>query len=239
MTGRRGRVSTARSTLVSLVLAATAAGLVACGTNAPPDGAAAPATVNTRDDGYAGTLVTDPPMRPAEVLLRDTRGAPHPLDQVGDEGVIALFFGFTHCDDVCPTTMADLAAARRALPEPLAQRVEVAFVTVDPRRDTARVLDRWLGRFDPSFVGLRGPVAQVHQLEDSLYAAQSAVEKPTGGPGHHHGDSDGASGSAEGYEVSHSGSVYVFGPGGRSLLYTGGTTPAEYTADLTRLLGSP
>ena len=238
MTGRRGLVSTTRSTLVSLVLAATTIGLVACGSDTSRDGTARPANVTTRGDGYAGTLVTDPPMRPAEVTLRDTRGALHPLDQVGDEGVTALFFGFTHCDDVCPTTMADLAAARRALPASLAQRVEVVFVTVDPRRDTARVLDRWLGRFDPSFVGLRGPVVQVHQLEDSLYAAQSAVDESTGGPGHHHGDSGGGPGGAEGYEVSHSGSVYVFGPGGRSLLYTGGTTPAEYAADFTRLLGS-
>ena len=238
MTGRRGRVSMTRSTLVSLVLAATTTGLVACGTDTSRDGTAAPATVTTGDDGYAGTLVADPPMRPADVVLRDGLGAPHPLDRVGGDGVTALFFGFTHCDDVCPTTMADLAAARRALPTALAQRVEVAFVTVDPRRDTAPVLDRWLGRFDPSFVGLRGPMAQVHQLEDSLYAAQSAVEEPTGGPGHHHGDSDGGSGGADGYEVSHSGSVYVFGPGGRSLVYTGGTTPAEYAADFTRLLGS-
>ena len=234
MTGRRA--SATRSTLVSLVLAATATGLVACGADTPRDGAAASVTVNSRDDGYAGTLVADPPLRPADVVLRDTRGAPHPLDPDGQQGVTALFFGFTHCEDVCPTTMADLAAARRALPASLAQRVEVVFVTVDPRRDTVRVLDRWLGRFDPSFVGLRGPVARVHRLEDSLYAAQSAVEQPTGGRGHHHGDPDASSGSPDDYEVSHTGSVYVFGPGGRSLLYTGGTTAPEYARDFTRLL---
>ena len=225
-----------RSTLVSLVLAATTMGLVACGADTSRDGTAAPATITTRDDGYAGTLVADPPMRPADVVLRDTRGAPHALDRVAQEGVTALFFGFTHCDDVCPTTMADLAAARRALPASLAQRVEVVFVTVDPRRDTARVLDRWLGRFDPSFVGLRGPVAQVHQLEDSLFAAQSAVKQPAGAPGHHHGNNDGQPSSAGDYEVSHSGSVYVFGPGGRSLLYTGGTSAPEYARDFTHLL---
>lgn len=229
--------SRTRSTLAVIVWAAATVALGACGTDGDRDASAA-VTMRTADDGYAGRLVADPPMRPASVVLRDTHGRAYPLDRVGQVEVVALFFGFTRCGDVCPTTMADLAAARRSLPASLAQRVEVVFVTVDPRRDTRQVLDRWLDRFDPRFVGLRGPLALVHQAEDSLYAAQSSVDRPTGGDDHHHSGSSESPSRRDGYEVSHSGSVYVFAPGGRSLLYTGGTTAPEYAADFTRLLES-
>ena len=90
----------------------------------------------------------------------------------------------------------------------------------------------------PGFLGLRGSVQQVHRVERSLYADLS-VKTATGRhhnrgqdvPRHGHG-----SNSDPGYEVSHSGSVYVFGPRGETLLYSGGTTVGEYTQDLTRLL---
>lgn len=162
--------------------------------------------MQTQDDGYAGQLVADPPLRPADVVLRDTHGRRCHLGRFRTETVTALFFGFTDCDDVCPTTMADLAAARRALPAALASRVEVVFVTVDPCRDTLQVLDRWLGRFDAGFVGLRGTLGLVHRAERSLYSAQSSVEQPTGGRDHHAGPSHSSTGHGE-TEVSHSGSV--------------------------------
>ena len=190
--------------------------------------------IQDENDGYAGTLVEDPPLVPAGVVLEDTAGEPWDLARLGDESVTALFFGFTRCDDVCPTTMADLAAARRSLPPELASRVQVVFVTVDPCRDSPAVMRRWLDRFDEDFVGLRGPLRSVHRLEDSLYAAPSSTERAA--EDHPHSGGAVPPTAADTYEVSHTGSVYLFAPGGVSVVHTGGTSVADYAADLTRLL---
>ena len=229
-----------RSGLVALGAVLSAGALGACTTDTEVRGADRPAgVVHTTDDGFAGSLVQDPPLRPADVVLRDTHHKPYNLAQPSADRVTVLFFGFTKCDDICPTTMADLAAARRALPSAEAQRVEVVFVTVDPLRDTAPVLERWLGRFDPNFVGLRGPMVLVHKAERSLYTMQSTVEPPPRKVHHHNGSGPGSASHGADYEVSHSGLVYAFGPGGESLYYSGGTTTTEYAKDFARLLTSP
>ncbi|MEO7943500.1 MAG: SCO family protein [Marmoricola sp.] len=214
--------------------------LAACGTAASNDQKTGAAAVVERDkDGLNGTLV-NPPLRLASVTLRDTRDNRVRLNEFAPSRATVLFFGFTHCDDVCPTTMADLASARRTLPPALAKRVLVVFVTVDPRRDTPTVLRTWLDQFDTETVGLRGPTALVHQAERSLYADQStkAQTEPSVGAtkdGHQHTHDPGSSASTD-YQVNHSGSVYVFGPHGETVLYSGGTTVDQYAADLTRLL---
>jgi protein SCO1 len=223
-----------RSSLAAVTIVA-AAGFGACATNSSSDDTSGPAAiVHTRDDGFAGTLVEDPPLQLADVVLSDTEGKPHRLGGLAADRVTAVFFGFTHCDDVCPTAMADLAAARRALPAASADRVDVVFITVDPDRDTAPVLRSWLDRFDKSFVGLRGSMALVHQAEDSLHSTRSEIE-PSGSGHHEGGDSEASDAEAHG-GVSHSGSIYVFGPAAKSVLYSGGTTVADYVKDFARLL---
>lgn len=216
--------------------------VAACASNTQDQAGNPAAVTEAATDGFNGTLV-DPPLRPAHVTLKDTQGNPVRLDHLPANKATALFFGFTHCDDICPTTMADLASARRALAPALAERVALYFVTVDPRRDTPSVLRTWLDRFDSDIVGLRGPTNLVHQAERSLYAARSGPA--TAGDsalGHHdtsshHDPKPGASehGPSD-YQVDHSGSVYIFGPNGEMVLYTGGTTVNQYAADFTRLL---
>ena len=231
-----------RNALTATLLAASV--LTACSTGAPNDaGDGAAAVVETKDkDGLNGTLV-EPPLRLANVTLRDTRGKPVRLGDFAPTKATALFFGFTNCDDVCPTTMADLTSARRTLPDALAKRVAVVLVTVDPRRDTPAVLRTWLNQFDTETVGLRGPTGLVNRAERSLYADQSNNAKavPTTIPeadGHQHRHSSDGSSERDGdYEVNHSGSVYVFGPEGETVLYSGGTTVNQYAADFERLLG--
>ncbi len=225
------------------VLAAAAAlsfALMATGcANLPPE---RPASVSAASDGYRGTVV-DPALQIAPVTLRDTNGTAVRLDQVTKEPDVltVVFFGFTQCDDVCPTTMADLAAARRALASDLSRRTRLVFVTVDPTRDTAPVLRGWLDRFDPSIVGLRGPVGLVHRAEDSLFASQSGRSATApGGPGtdateERVPEGPGAGGDAV-YQVDHTSIVYLFGPGGESIIYTGGASATAYTADFRRLL---
>lgn len=229
--------------LTALVMAASL--LTGCGTDARRDQKAgsAAAVVESKDDGLNGTLVDDPPLRVADVSLHDTRGILYRLGTRPPKKATALFFGFTHCEDVCPTTTADLATARRLLPQALAKRVNIVFVTVDPRRDTASVLRTWLDQFDTDIIGLRGPTSVVNEAESSLYADRSTVDPKSGGhhgtqpDGHEHEHKSAAASPGDGaYEVSHSGSVYVFGPHGETVLYSGGTTADQYATDFTRLL---
>ena len=183
--------------------------------------------------GLHGTLVTNPPLARPTGVFRDTAGERFQIGSASRD-VTALFFGFTKCDDVCPTTMADLAVARRSLPADVAQRVQVVFVTVDPARDTPRLLRRWLDRFDHAFVGLRASRQIVHRAERRLYAPLSGRARTE--PSHEHDDTTASAGGHRHYQVNHTGSVYVFGPGDQSLIYTGGTPPDEYAEDFERLL---
>lgn len=241
------------------LLALTATGILAVGalsgceddaTQAQSHPAQTGATIEPDGDGFDGTLV-DPPLRIAPVTLRDTAGQPVGLHQVAPGKAKAVFFGFTNCDDICPTTMADLAAARRSLPTELADRVALVFITVDPDRDSAPVLRTWLDQFDADIIGLRGPVERVHQAERSLYSTQSGKEpasvsaSPSASASGHAGAGDHTDDggrdhtgpdAVHGYEVGHSSVIYLFGPDGSTVIYTGNATPAAYEHDLTRLL---
>lgn len=146
-----------------------------------------------------------------------------------------LFFGYTHCPDFCPTTAADLAAARRQLPTDLREHVTVVFVTEDPDRDTPHALRRWLGRFDPSFVGLIGgnptSAAMINELYSSATARVADPEKPIRHPVSTHQHQEHGH-----YGIEHSSIVYVFAPQGRSLIYSGGATSLDYASDFATLL---
>lgn len=183
---------------------------------------------------FSGTLL-DPPNGPPVQTLTDTEGRSYSLaDQPADE-VTVLFFGYTHCPDVCPTTMADLVSARQQLPEHLQERVTVVFVSEDPERDTPADVRRWVDRFHPSFVGLMGGnktteqmLAQLHLPETKrIEEPEEPVDHPHTGQSHHQHDD---------YAVEHAGVVYAFGPGDRTLIYTGGTGPTEYAEDFEQLL---
>ena len=127
--------------------------------------------------------------------LQDTTGRLRHLDDFRGKAVV-LFFGFTHCPDVCPTTLADLAGVMKVL-GPEADRVQVLFVTVDPERDTPEALAKYVGAFDPRFIALRGDVAATQRLakEFKIY-----FEKRKQG---------------ESYTLDHSAQSYVIDPQGR------------------------
>ena len=134
--------------------------------------------------------------------------------------VVVLFFGFTHCPDVCPTTLAELAAARRALGTD-GQRVQVLLVTVDPQRDTSQLLSSYVTAFDPSFLGLSGSPEQIAQVAREFKVIYQKV-----------------AGKAPGdYSMDHSAGSYVFDPQGRLRLYVGYGQGAEVFAhDIALLL---
>jgi protein SCO1 len=134
---------------------------------------------------------------------------------------VVLFFGYTHCPDVCPTTLADMAQVMRQLGAD-AERVQMLFVTVDPERDTQAVLARYVPAFDARFLGLRG------DLEATRRAAQAFKIYFEKRPGDTPGE----------YSVDHSAQCYVFDPQGRLRLFVRHDRIAEdLVPDLRTLLG--
>ncbi|NEK93369.1 SCO family protein [Modestobacter muralis] len=205
-------------------LVATASAVSACST--PISGAPVSDIVSAQEeDGYAGTLLSDPTISRPALVLTDTDGRPYDL-QADVDGVTALFFGYTRCPDVCPTTMADLATAVRELPAGARERVDVVFVTEDPDSDTPAVVREWLDRFDEDFIGLMGGQGRTDQVLDQLHVPRTEghVDPPEAAP---HDDGT----------LEHSGVVYLFGPGDEAtVLHSGGTTADQYAADISRLL---
>jgi protein SCO1/2 len=167
-----------------------------------------------------GTLIDDP--QPAPVLrLADEQG--RPFDLAAQHGQLTfVYFGYTHCPDACPTTLADWARAR-ALLGPIGSRVHLVFVSVDPGRDTPQVARSYARQFDSTFTGF---VASAAQLESIKAAWGFAVERDEM-PGMKMGE----------YGVSHPAGVYfVDGDGRMKFVFAPGSKPAELASDLKRLM---
>src|SRR4051812_27771737 len=141
--------------------------------------------------------------------LVDHTGKPRRLEDFRGQAVV-LFFGFTHCPDICPTTLAEVANQLKRLGAD-AQRVQVLFVTLDPERDTPELLAKYVTAFDPRFLGLRGDLAATQRAakEFKVY-----FEKRKSG---------------DSYSVDHSGQSYVIDPQGRLRLLV---RPDRLGADL-------
>jgi protein SCO1/2 len=131
--------------------------------------------------------------------LTDHTGRPRKLEDFRGKAVV-VFFGFTHCPDLCPTTLADVSQAIKQLGAD-AERVQVLFVTVDPERDTREVLAKYVTAFDPRFLGMYGDAAATQRAakEFKVYYEKRKT-----------GDS---------YSVDHSGQSYVIDPQGRLRLF--------------------
>jgi protein SCO1 len=157
-----------------------------------------------------------------DFTLTDHTGKPVTLASYRGK-VVVLFFGYTQCPDVCPTTLATLAETMRIL-GPDAAGVQVLFVTVDPERDTKELLAQYVPAFNPSFVGLRGDAeatARTAKEFKILYQKQ---------PGR----------TPETYTVDHSAGTFVFDPQGRLRLYVSYGQGADVFAhDIRELLRAP
>ena len=213
-------------------LLATLALLTACAPS-PSSPESRVADVETARSAFHGTLLDPPPGRP-ELTLVATDGQEFSLTARPEDEVTVVFFGYTHCPDVCPTTMADLAVAVRQLPPEVRAHVTIVFVTEDPGRDTPDALRMWLDQFDSTFVGLLGGNAATRAALAELDLTESTpipqpddpIAHPDTGDGpHDHGD----------YSVEHTGIIYAFGPGEAAVIYTGGFSPRQYAEDFTRL----
>lgn len=135
--------------------------------------------------------------------------------------LVVLFFGYTHCPDVCPTTLSDMAEALKLMSLEAAAKVQVLFVTVDPERDTAEVLRAYVPYFHPDFLGLRGSPAEVALAAKNFRVVYRRHVEP----------------GAIDYLVDHSAGSYVLDGKGRPRLYLPYAHPAEAIAqDLLTLL---
>ena len=166
-------------------------------------------------------LVPQPLPHKPRFTLADTAGRPFSFAARTRGKLTYLYFGYTHCPNACPTTMANLAAAIQRQPVDVRRRVEVVFVTVDPRRDTERVLRAWLNHFNHAFVGLTGTPNQIAAVERQAGVPLAPSEKVTG----------------KNYSVAHSSLVLPFSPDGRAhVVYTLGFHTADYAHDMPLLL---
>jgi len=112
--------------------------------------------------------VFDTPRPMPAMRLTDHQGRPYGAERLRGRWTF-LFFGFTNCPDICPTTLATLAAVRSGLADlPAPERPEVVLVSVDPARDTPDVLARYVAHFDPSFAGVTGDAAAIEALTREL-----------------------------------------------------------------------
>lgn len=169
---------------------------------------------------FAAVDVTDAPWG-KDFQLTDHAGKRRTLADFRGK-VVMLTFGFTHCPDMCPTTLATLAEATRRLGDDAGQ-VQGLFVTVDPKRDTPPVLAKYVPAFHPAFLGLYGDEAAIERTAKEFkifYRAQPPNEQGA-------------------YSVDHSGQVYVIDKAGRLRLYikSHDATPDKVAHDLRLLIG--
>jgi protein SCO1/2 len=154
-----------------------------------------------------------------DFALTDHNGKPRRLADFKGKAVV-MFFGYTLCPDVCPTNMLAMKETMKAL-GPDAARVQVLFVTLDPARDTPKLLAQYVPWFDPSFLGLWGDEKTIAETASNFkvfFAKQPGADPST-------------------YSIDHTASSYVFDPEGRlRLVIRHGETPDRIAADLRQLL---
>jgi protein SCO1/2 len=134
--------------------------------------------------------------------------------------VVVVFFGYTHCPDVCPTTLSEMAGVMKRLGDD-AQRVQVIFVTLDPARDTPALLAQYVPAFHPSFLGLYGDEATTRSTAQDFKVFYQRQE----------------TGSAVGYTLDHAANTFVYDPAGRlRLLFGFGSGVDNISHDIRELL---
>jgi cytochrome oxidase Cu insertion factor (SCO1/SenC/PrrC family)/copper(I)-binding protein len=177
--------------------------------------------VAAREEAYRGVVLGTPLPRPA-FSFPAADGRTFDFQRETEGKVALLFFGYTHCPDVCPLHMANIAAVLRRMSWEERNAIRVVFVTTDPARDTHERLREWLGNFDDSFVGLRAPIEDVNALMTSL--GMRPAERDT--------TSDSTS-----YLVGHGAQVIAFGRDGpASLEYPFGIRQDDWAHDLPKLV---
>jgi protein SCO1/2 len=174
------------------------------------------------DEQLNGAVLTDPYVVPTTPLTA-TDGSSYSLADSTDRRLTLVFFGYTHCPDICQVVMASLASAMTRLDDADRKQVDVVFVTTDPERDTEQVLRDYLDHFDPGFVGLTGDLATIVDVGNSLaIAIEHGAKLPSGG-----------------YDITHGTSVLgIDGNDQVPIVWTQGTSAAQFASDIHQLLAT-
>jgi protein SCO1/2 len=192
-------------TAALVLLAASACSKRPSGDTRPPEG---------------GALLPRPILKP-DFVLTDQDGQPFDFRKDTEGYATLLFFGYTHCPDVCPVQMSNIATVLQRIPPEDARRIKVVFVTTDPARDDPARLKAWLGALNPSFIGLRGPIDSINAITQSMGFPGSFIEDTT----------------QKDYTVGHMAVVFAFTRDDSAhAIYPFGTRQADWARDLPRLV---
>ncbi|MGW4285738.1 SCO family protein [Streptomyces sp. NPDC004673] len=213
-------LSPRKKTLAAAALLAAAFTLSACGSG---DDSSSPVSVVSEEGGSdKAATVLDQPFAKPDLVLTDTHGKKYDLRAATKGHPTLVYFGYTHCPDVCPTTMSNLAVAKKALPKAEQDELRVVFVTTDPGRDTPAELGKWLNSIDPGFTGLTGDFSTIQAGARSLGISIEPTAK----------DKNGKTVSVHGTQV------IAFSPktDGGYVLYGEDATVDDWTKDLPKLV---
>ncbi len=177
------------------------------------------------DGGTRGELrgwAMDTPIPKPDLRLTDTNGEAFDLREETDGYLTLVFFGYTHCPDVCPVHMANLSAVFGDLIPEVRDRIKVVFVSTDPERDTSERLRSWLDNFDRAFIGLRGSLDDINAALSSMLLPGVAVI-----PGEHGSEP----------LIGHPSAILAFSPDGLARVrYPYGVRQADWAHDLPLLV---
>nr|WP_239579042.1 SCO family protein [Microlunatus panaciterrae] len=203
---------------------ALVAGLLVLVAGCTASGSDNPAGVQVRrsadPSGFRGAALAEPYTMPDQSFT-DTSGQAYNLRTTSSRPVTLLFFGYTHCPDVCTGVMSDVATALSRMDPSARERIQVVFVTTDPARDNEKTIRAYLDRFDPDFVGLTGDLPAIKTVAGRVGVDIEGMKKlPSGG-----------------YEVGHSAQVLGFGKDHKArVLWTPSTAVGDLMHDFDLLV---
>ncbi|WP_165984240.1 SCO family protein [Streptomyces sp. YIM 98790] len=213
---------------MTLTAAATALLLAACGSSSESSdgghGDHGDEPVAEVSGGHApdeGTVLSQPWEKP-DVVLTDTRGEPFDLAAETDGHATLIYFGYTHCPDICPLTMSNIALGAYELSPEQRDKLRVIMITSDPERDTPESLGAWLAAQDEDFIGLTGDFATIQETARSLGVA---LEEP-------YADDNGDIVSTHGAQVI----AFLPTDNRAHVIYTEGVTAETFERDLPKLV---
>lgn len=179
------------------------------------------ANVSVHDSDGLNGIVLPKPYPVPDVTLDDTASKSFDLATGATKPLTLVFFGYTHCPDICQVVMANIASALTRLDADQQSKVQMVFVTTDPARDDAATLRSYLDRFNPHFEGLTGRLPAIEKMGSAFGVLIAKGDKlPSGG-----------------YDVSHGTQVVGVLPNGTApFVWTEGTDPGSLADDITTIL---
>ena len=162
------------------------------------------------------------PLPKVDFTLESMEGGDYAFLEQTEGFVTLLFFGYTHCPDICPLHMANISAVLKKLSPSVANQIKVVFVTTDPERDTPERMREWLANFSTKFVGLRGTLEEVNAIQAAIGLGPAHREKMP---------------SMDGYGMAHAAQVLAFTTDNRvHVMYAFGTRQEDWAHDLPILV---